>query len=128
MELLLKEFMGAEIKINKDPPPIEIQKTGANRIQIFYLTNDIEDNLDLSEKIREVFEENGLKHAIVKIFGKITIGEVVDALTPSITYKKAILIGTKGDLPHTSENFEELKKSGGRFFMGKREIHVEPLQ
>ncbi len=110
MGILLKEFVDAEIKINKDPPPIDIQKTGANKIQIFYLTTDIEDSLDLSEKIREVLEENGLKHAIVKIFGRITIGEVVDALIPSITYKKAILIGTKGDLPHTSENFDELKK------------------
>jgi len=28
----------------------------------------------------------------------------------------------------SAENFEELKKSWGRFFMGKREIHLDPLQ
>jgi hypothetical protein len=28
----------------------------------------------------------------------------------------------------SAENFEELKKSRGRFFMGKREIRIEPLQ
>ncbi|HEY0090637.1 MAG TPA: TGS domain-containing protein [Candidatus Lokiarchaeia archaeon] len=34
----------------------------------------------------------------------------MDALTPSIVYKKVIVLGTKGDLPQTEITFKELTK------------------
>jgi ribosome-interacting GTPase 1 len=113
MNLLLKELSNADIRINIPPPPINIEKTGSNKIQVFYLTKDAKNipNLEeFSDQIKEVIQENGIRNAIVKIFGKITLHQVVDALTPSIVYKNSLIIATKGDLPHTEANFELLKK------------------
>ena len=112
MNLLLTELSNADIKINVLPPPINIEKTGSNKIQIFYLTNEAHNNEnieDLNDKIKEVVQEAGIRNAIVKIYGKIGLSQVVDALTPSVVYKNAIVIGTKGDLPHTEATFKDLK-------------------
>ncbi len=114
MNPLLNELNNASIRINIPPPPITIEKTGSNKIQVLYLTSEaknINENLDeLTEKIKEIVHEGGLRNAIVRIYGRITLEKVVDALNPSIVYKKAIIIGTKGDLAHTQEVFENLKK------------------
>jgi len=113
MELMLKELSEADIKINSPPPPISIQKTGSNRVQVFYLTKEakeVEDLAIFTEKIREIVNENGIRNAIVKINGAITLNHVVDALTTSVVYKKAIILGTKGDLPNTESIFNDLKK------------------
>jgi ribosome-interacting GTPase 1 len=114
MNLLLNELNNANIRINIPPPPITIEKTGSNKIQVLYLTSEaknINESLDeLTERIKEIVHEGGLRNAIVRVYGKITLEEVVDALNPSIVYKKAIIIGTKGDLDYTQEVFENLKK------------------
>ena len=113
MELMLTELSNADIRINIPPPPISIEKTGSNKIQVFYLTKDAKNKNDLeafTDQIKELVHENGINNAIVKIFGTINIQHVVDTLTASIVYKKAILLATKGDLPHTEANFELLKE------------------
>ncbi|MFX0178306.1 MAG: GTPase, partial [Candidatus Hodarchaeota archaeon] len=113
INLLLKELTVANIRINISPPPISIEKTGSNKIQVFYLTREAKNNdhlEDLTEKVREIIKEGGIRNAIVKIYGLIKLDHIVDALNPSVVYKKAIIIGTKGDLPNTQENFEKLKK------------------
>lgn len=112
MKLLLNELSSADIKINELHPPITIEKTGANKVQVFYLTKEAKEIKDLiifTEKVKELVNENGIKNAVVKIYGDITIDHIIDALTPSMVYKKAIIIATKGDLPNTEEAFEKLK-------------------
>jgi ribosome-interacting GTPase 1 len=112
MELLLNELTKADIRINLSPPPLSIEKTGANKIQVLYMTSEakeIEEMEELTEQIKEIVYENGIRNGIVKIYGKITFDNVIDVLTPSVVYKKAIIIGTKGDLPHTQETFKILK-------------------
>jgi len=112
ISLLMNEFTESNIRINIPPPPIFIEKTGSNKVQVFYLTKEAQQNkdlLELTEKIREIINEGGVRNAIVKIFGKITLNQIVDAMNPSVVYKKAIIIGTKGDLPNTEDVFQELK-------------------
>ncbi len=112
MKLLLNELSSADIKINEPPPPITIEKTGANKVQVFYLTKEAKEIIDLinfTEKVKELVNANGIRNAIVKIYGDISVDQIVDALTPSMVYKKAIIIATKGDLPHTEETFDKLK-------------------
>jgi len=112
MSLLLEELSKAEIRINIPPPPLKIQKTGSNKIQVLYLSNeakDVEDIKDFTEKIKEIVHENGIRNAIVKVFGAISFDDIIDALNPSVVYKKAMVIATKGDLPHTEEQYEKLK-------------------
>ncbi|MFX1375941.1 MAG: GTPase [Promethearchaeota archaeon] len=113
MNLLLEELTKAEIRINVPPPPLKVQKTGSNKIQVLYLTREaksVDDIEDFTEKVKEIVCENGIRNAIVKIIGRISLNDLVDALTPSVVYKKAIIIAMKGDLDHTEEPFEKLKR------------------
>ena len=119
ISLLMHEFTESNIRINIPPPPVTIEKTGSNKIQVFYLTKEAKQNkdlLELTERIREIILEGGVRNAIVKIFGKITLGQIVDAMNPSVVYKKAVIIGTKGDLPNTEDVFEELKAKYSKEF------------
>ena len=112
ISLLMNEFTESNIRINIPPPPIIIEKTGSNKIQVFYLTKEAKQNkdlLELTERIREIIQVGGVRNAIVKVFGKITLDQIVDAMNPSVVYKKAVIIGTKGDLSYTEDIFQELK-------------------
>ncbi len=113
LNLLINELTKADVRINQPAPPLTIEKTGANKIQVLYLTKEakkIKELDKLTEQIKEIVNENGIRNGIVKVYGKITINDVIDVLIPSVVYKKVILIGTKGDLPHTQETFEMLKR------------------
>ena len=119
MDILLNELDYANIRINFSPPPISIEKTGSNKVQVYYLTSEAKDTEkfeELTERIKELVNASGLRNAVVKIYGEITLTEIVDALNPSVVYKKAIIIGTKGDLPQTEKNFEKLKKFYSNMF------------
>jgi len=114
MILLLKELHKAHVRINVPPPPVTIEKTGSNKIQVFYLTSEAKENNnieELTERIREITHAGGIRNGIVKVFGKIELDQVVDSLNPSAVYKKAIILGTKGDLALTKNTFNELEKS-----------------
>ena len=114
MNLLLYELSRADVRINQPPPPLTIEKTGANKIQVLYLTKEakeIERIEELTEEIKEVIYANGVRNGIVKIYGEITLDNIIDVLTPSVVYKKVIILGTKGDLSHTQDVFENLKKN-----------------
>ena len=113
MDLLLSELNKSHIRINVPPPPITIEKTGANKIQVFYQTNESKKNTnieELTERIREITHAGGIRNAIVKVFGKITLDHIVDTLNPSVVYKKAIILGTKGDLSLTKDTFHNLEE------------------
>lgn len=114
MNLLLSELSKADIRINESPPPLTIEKTGANKVQVLYLTKEaknVEGLGDFTDQIKELVYENGIRNGIVKVYGQITLDDIVDALTPSVVYKKVILLGTKGDLSHTQDIFESLKEN-----------------
>lgn len=119
ISLLLEELSKAEIRINIPPPPLKIQKTGSNKIQVLYLTSEaknVEDIEDFTDRIKEIVHENGIRNAIVKVYGYVSFDDIIDALNPAVVYKKAIVIATKGDLPHTEESFEKLKQEySGKF-------------
>jgi ribosome-interacting GTPase 1 len=113
IELLLNELNKSHVRINVKPPLITIEKTGSNKIQVFYLTKDAKEMNeieDLTEKIKDIIHAGGIRNGIVKVFGKIELDQVVDALNPSVVYKKAIILGTKGDLALTKNTFSELGK------------------
>jgi len=113
IDLLLIELHKSHVRINIPPPPITIEKTGSNKIQVFYLTNEAKENNnieELTERIREITHAGGIRNGIVKIFGKIDLDNIVDTLNPSISYKKAIILGTKGDLSQTKNTFYNLEE------------------
>jgi len=112
IDLILMELHKSHVRINIPPPPITIEKTGSNKIQVFYLTSEAKENNnieELTERIREITYAGGIRNGIVKVFGKINLDQIVDTLTPSISYKKAIILGTKGDLSQTKNTFYNLE-------------------
>jgi ribosome-interacting GTPase 1 len=114
INLLSDELDKADVRINQPPPPLSIQKTGSNKIQVLYLTRAAkitEEMEEFTEKIKEVIHENGIRNAIVKIRGPVSLDDVVDCLTPSVVYKQAMIMATKGDLPHTEDLFKKLKQN-----------------
>ncbi len=114
MDVLLSELSKSYIRINVPPPPITIEKSGANKIQVFYLTSESKENNnieELTERIREITHAGGIRNAIVRVFGKITLDHIVDTLNSSVVYKKAIILGTKGDLSLTENTFHNLEVS-----------------
>jgi len=119
IDLLLNELNKSHVRINVQPPPLTIEKTGSNKIQVFYLTNEakeLNDVEDLTERIKEITHAGGIRNGIVKVFGKIELDQVVDTLNPSVVYKKAIILGTKGDLALTKSTFSELEKFYSHIF------------
>jgi len=119
IDLLLYELNKSHVRINVQPPPLTIEKTGSNKIQVFYLTNEakeLNDVEDLTERIKEITHAGGMRNGIVKVFGKIELDQVVDTLNPSVVYKKAIILGTKGDLALTKNTFSELEKFYSHIF------------
>ncbi|HUW90220.1 MAG TPA: GTPase [Candidatus Nanopelagicaceae bacterium] len=119
IDLLLNELNKSHVRINVQPPPLTIEKTGSNKIQVFYLTNEakeLNDVEDLTERIKEITHAGGMRNGIVKVFGKIELDQVVDTLNPSVVYKKAIILGTKGDLALTKNTFSELEKFYSHIF------------
>ncbi len=112
MNLLLEEFSKADIRINIEPPPIIIEKTGSNKIQVLYVTKEAKKADELEEftqNIKDIVLANGIRNAIVKIFGDISFDNLLDSLSSSIVYKKAMIIATKGDLPNTEKKFKKLE-------------------
>ena len=64
ISLLMNEFTESNIRINIPPPPIIIEKTGSNKIQVFYLTKEAKQNkdlLELTERIREIIQVGGVE-------------------------------------------------------------------
>ena len=113
VNLLLNELSKADIRINRPLPPLSIQKTGSNKIQVLYLTDQakkVDDIGEFTERIKEIVNANGVRNAIVKIYGEISLDDVIDTLTPSVVYKKAMIIATKGDLSYTEDIFSVLKR------------------
>ncbi|MFW9949731.1 MAG: GTPase [Candidatus Thorarchaeota archaeon] len=113
MKNIMTELNQSNVRINLPPPPITIDKTGSNKIQVFFLTNEAKSNVDIetfSDKMREIVYEGGIRNAIIKVYGEINLNQVVDAMNPSVAYKKAIILGTKGDLALTKDSFKNLKK------------------
>lgn len=114
MDLLLKELYESHVRLNVPPPPITIEKTGSNKIQVFYLTSEAKENKnieELTERIKEITQAGGIRNGIVKVFGKINLDQIIDTLNPSMAYKKAIVLGTKGDLSLTKNSFLDLKNA-----------------
>jgi ribosome-interacting GTPase 1 len=111
VNILLSELSKADIRINRPEPPLNIQKTGSNKIQVLYLTDQakrVDDIGEYTEKIREIVTANGVRNAIVKIYGEISLDDLIDTLNPSVVYKKAMIIATKGDLSYTEDIFSKL--------------------
>jgi ribosome-interacting GTPase 1 len=112
LEMLLQEFDNARIKLTEETAPVRIERTGVGGIHVFgrgHYSGDI-------EELKDLLRESGLTNGTVHIYRSIDLEGIIDALDPRIVRKRAILVGTKGDVAGTSEGFDTLKKNWGKHF------------
>jgi len=113
-DILLTEFEAARIRVNQTPPPIMIERTGSGRVQVRFLSPEAKNCEIPLEQIEETVRYNGYQHAILKIWGKFTLKDVEDALDTGLSWRRALIIATKGDNPNAKANFERLTIVGTR--------------
>ncbi len=130
MRTLIEELKNGKIYLNMRPPPVEVEKTpggGINVIGSSYLRDcSVGDVVSL-------LRDHGIYNAIVKIFGPVNLEDFTTVLEGSITYKPALIVATKGDLPGTSSNFEKLVEEFGSVFKvvpvsSKKQKGIEALK
>ncbi len=115
-DLLMTELTAARIRLNQDSPPISIERTGSGRVQVRFLSPEAKKCDIPVEQIEETVRFNGYQHAILKIWSKFTLKDVEDALDTGLSWRRAIIIATKGDDVHAKANFERLKQIAGDRF------------
>jgi ribosome-interacting GTPase 1 len=104
MDLVLKELHDSAIRLNQQPPRVDVEKTGSGGVQIFGISL-YKDDVDELKEILGKYSHN-IK---VRLNQPTTRSEILEAINPRIAYKKAIVIATKGDVPGSSENFKALE-------------------
>ncbi|WP_456367267.1 OBG GTPase family GTP-binding protein [Thermococcus sp.] len=112
MEILLKEFERAGIKVNKRRPRVEIKRTASGGIII-----NGQENIkgDISEVMKMLREER-IHSAEITVKEPVTLEEFADAIDDSLVWKRAIIIANKGDAPGSRENYEKLIRTYGDRF------------
>jgi ribosome-interacting GTPase 1 len=100
--LIVNELISAGITIDKKIRKIEIEKTTWGGIQMA-CTGRI---MCKVEEIEQALKESGVRDAVVRIWGDITLEEVKDALDQTKIYKPALIVVNKVDrFPGALENF-----------------------
>ncbi len=105
LELILKELEVKGLRINKKVPNIEIQKIPTGGIEIIGENFLVECN---SQDVKKILQEERVHNAIITIKEPVTLTDIFEVLDSSLEYKKAIIIGTKGDLPGSKEGLVRL--------------------
>jgi len=104
MEILLREFERAGIKVNKRRPNVEIKRTPSGGIIINgqdWIKGEI-------SEVMKMLREERIHSAEITVKEPITLEDFAEALDESLVYKKAIIIANKGDAPGSRENYERL--------------------
>lgn len=107
LELILKELEAKGLRINKKVPNIEILKLPTGGIEIVGENFLVNCN---SQDVKKVLQEERVHNAIITIKEPVTLTDIFEVLDSSLEYKKAIIIGTKGDLPGSKEGLENIEK------------------
>jgi len=129
MEILMKEFERAGIKVNKRKPRIEIKRTSMGGIIINGQENIKGDIRDVMRMLRE----EKIHSAEITVKEPVTLEDFSDALDNSLVWKKAIIIANKGDAPGSRESYERLLREYGERFKiipvsAKKRIKLEELK
>ncbi len=113
MRTILAELDRARIRLNKEKTAVRVERTGAGGHMIYGLHYFV----GTKEEIVDFLRARRITNIIVR-FQKpgTTFEQFVDALDESVSYVRAMVIATKGDVEGSAARFHELKeKYGDRF-------------
>lgn len=108
LSLIIRELEKARILTRKPKARIEIEKKhmGA-KLKVILLGRLI----DCSVKdVRQLLRSYGIRDATVKIHGRATLDDVEDAIFEGTTYRPAIVVANKADIPNAVEGIKQLKQ------------------
>ncbi len=107
LQLIQSELHKGKIRLNVLKPPITIEKVGSGNIQVF---NEHFFEGEGKEAVIEIMRGNGFLNAIVRFHAPVTVDQFLDALDKSISYLPTLIVGTKGDIEGSKQNYEKLIK------------------
>ena len=100
---ILLELEGAGIRINKKKPSVRVEKELAGGLTI---VSNIKQDYPLDD-VKDIAKEFGIKNGRLILKEKVTMDQIIDALSERIVYKKAIFVVNKADL-NTKNVYEDL--------------------
>jgi hypothetical protein len=108
LELILAELEKTRVLVSKPTGGrVEIDRRPAgSRLRIINVGRLADCNM---REVEELIRSYGINDAIVKISGEVTLDDVDNAIYENTTYKPAVIVANKLDLPGTLTNLNRLK-------------------
>ncbi len=105
-ETLIRALKNANIVVDRDKPPIRFEKLGKGGIQI----SGIDYAPFTKHELEEIIKSSGVTNCIIDIYGPVDEEDIYNVLNRRIVFKKAMIVGTKGDARGTKRAVEKLMK------------------
>jgi hypothetical protein len=116
LELILAELEKSRVLVSRPSGRVDIDRRHAGTALRIILVGKLID-CSISD-VENLLRSYRISDAIVKISGNVTLDDVEDAIFETTTYKPALVVGNKLDLPGSEANLRVLKK----FINGKLPI------
>ncbi|MGC1122075.1 MAG: GTP-binding protein [Candidatus Methanofastidiosia archaeon] len=128
MNIILDELEKGGIRLNEDPPDIEIIKKAEGGIEIrgrqFFQGDE--------QVIKELLLREKVHNAIVVFRGDTTVDQFQEALDESTAFRPALILATKADLKNSKEQYARLKEQFNSYeivpISAEKGINLEPVK
>ena len=108
LELVLAELEKSRVLVNKPSGRVEIDRRHAGAALRIILVGKL---LDCSmQDVEDLLRSYKISDAIVRISGEVRLDDVEDAIFETTTYKPAVIVANKLDLPMATANLRHLKQ------------------
>jgi len=108
LELLLAELEKSRVLVSRPSGRVDIDRRHAGAALRIILVGTLID-CSISD-VEDLLRSYRVSDAIVKISGDVMLDDVEDAIFETTTYKPALVVGNKLDLPGSETNLRVLKK------------------
>lgn len=105
LEMMVKELNGARTSVEESPSGVEVERRDRGGIQ-FICSGRFSGEMD---EIRRFLMENGVDHAVVRIWGEVDLDDVALSLISGIAYKPALVVASKIDVEGSATALEALR-------------------
>ncbi len=108
VNLLLSELEKSRVLVKKPNGKVEIERRHAGTALRIILVGKL---IDCSMKeVENLLRNYKIHDAIVRISGEVSLDDIEDSIFETTTYKPAVIVANKADLPGVIQNFQMLKK------------------
>jgi hypothetical protein len=108
LELVLAELEKSRVLVSKPSGRVDIDRRHAGAALRIVLVGKL---LDCSmQEVEDLLRSYKITDATVRISGDIKLDDIEDAIFETTTYKPAVVVANKLDLPHAAANLRHLKQ------------------